>query len=211
MKIYTFLKKPDQDMLNDESIDLTVKYALYAITPVKDDAKTFKKSRNMSFFIEREIDVDEEDADQYLLRHRGQILNRYWMISYQNKNTDNQTPYWMQILMTENELNFTMETSDSGSILNRISNWVPIDIFDGKTKKALYKLRYDKAMQCALSMSASEKLENLVSFDQGDFWDIGLSFDMFAIFMILYQSTFSVDFFAYANVSYEEPKEETYK
>ena len=206
MKIYTFLKKPDEEMLHDDTVDLNIKYALYAITPVKDDAKTFKKSRNMDQFISRDIDVDEEEYDQYLLRNRGKILNRYWLQSYKDKNTDNQTPYWINVLMTENELNFTIETTDSGTVLNRISNYIPIDIFDSKTKKSLYTLRYHKAMQSALSMTASEKL-SYMDFGEGDFWDTGLSFDMFAIFMLLYQNTFSVDFFEFTDITYEQPKE----
>lgn len=209
MKIYTFLKKPDQDMLHDDTIDLTVKYALYAITPVKDDAKVFKKSRNMDQFISRDIDVDDDEYDHYLLRNRGKILGRYWIQSYKDKNTDNQTPYWINVLMTENELNFTMETTDSGSVLNRITNYIPIDIFDGKAKKSLYSLRYHKAMHSALSMIASSKLD-FMPMDDGDFWDTGLSFDMFAVFMLLYQSTFSVDFFEFTTISYEQPNEETY-
>ena len=209
MKIYTFLKKPDEGMLHDEAIDLNVKYALYAITTVKDDAKAFKKSRNMDKFIQRDIEIDEEDCDEYLLHHRGHLLKYYWLQSYKDKNTDNQTPYWIHVLMTENELNFTIETTDSGAILNRISAFIQIDLFDGKTKKALYKLRYDKAMQSVLSMTASERLDFMPP-DEGDFWDTGLSFDMFAIFMILYQNTFSVDFFDFTEVTYEQPSEDTF-
>lgn len=209
MKIYTFLKKPDKEIIDDNSIDLSIKYPLYAITPVKDDAKVFRKSRDMNKFIERVIDVDDDGYDHYLLIHRSQILNRYWLESFKDKNTNNQTPYWINILMTENELNFTMETTDTGSILNHISNYIPIDIFDGKSKKSLYTLRYDKAMYSALSTTSIEKLVQ-IEYNEGDFWDTGLSFDMFAIFMMLYQSTFSVDFFEFTKISYEKPEGDTF-
>lgn len=207
MKIYTFFRKPDNTMINDDSIPLNIKYALYAITPTKELAKVFQKSRNMDKFIMKVIDCEDdgEEYDMYLVRNRSRILNWYWLSSFKDKNGDNQRPYWVRVLITENELNFTTETTDTGTILNRIKLYVPIDIFSGKTKEALYKLRYDKAMMSvtALSDIASTYIE---SPEDGDFWDTGLSYDMFAIFMLLYKDTFSTDFFSYVKISNTQPE-----
>lgn len=207
MKIYTFFRKPDNTMINDDSIPLNIKYALYAITPTKELAKVFQKSRNMDKFIMKVIDCEDdgEEYDMYLVRNRSRILNWYWLSSFKDKNGDNQRPYWVRVLITENELNFTTETTDTGTILNRIKLYVPIDIFSGKTKEALYRLRYDKAMMSvtALSDIASAYIE---SPEDGDFWDTGLSYDMFAIFMLLYKDTFSTDFFSYVKISNTQPE-----
>lgn len=208
MKIYTFLKKPDDDMLHDDSIPLDQKYALYAITPTKQLAKIFQKSRDMNQFIMRVINCDDgDDYDMYLMRNRSRLLNWYWLQSYRNKNTDNQEPYWVHVVMTENEINFTTETTDTGTILNRLRSFIPVDVFQGKTKEALYRLRYNKAMSAVLSLS-DEELPFIERPDDGDYWDTGLSFDMFAIFMLLYRTTFSTDFFAYTEVSNSMPEYE---
>lgn len=205
MKIYTFLKKPNEAMLNDSTVPLDVKYALYAITPTKKDAKIFQKTRDMNQFIMRVIDVDEDEGyDEYLIRNRAHLLQYYWLESYKDKNTDNQTPYWIHVLITENELNFTMEVSDSGSILNRLNGFVPIDIFDEKPKNALYHLRYHKVIQSIVNTTMTEKFE--YHSEENDFWDLGLSFDMFGIFLILYQHTFSTDFFSHTEVSFTQPE-----
>lgn len=206
MKIYTFFKKPDDDMLHDDSIPLSQKYALYAVTPTKSLAKIFQKSRDMNQFIMQTIECDEgEEYDMYLLRNRSRLLNWYWLISYRNKNTDNQEPYWIHVVLTANELDFTMETTDTGAILNRIDSYIPVDLFEGKTKDALHKLKYHKAMASVLAFS-TEDLPFIDKPDDGDFWDIGLTFDMFAIFMVLYKSTFSTDFFDHTRISNTQPE-----
>lgn len=207
MKIYTFFRKPDNAMIGDDSIPLNIKYALYAITPTKELAKVFQKSRNMDKFIMKVIDCEDdgEEYDMYLVRNRSRILNWYWLSSFKDKNGDNQRPYWVKVLITENELNFTTETTDTGTILNRIKLYVPIDIFTGKTKEALYRLRYDKAMMSVTTLSDTASMY-IEPPEDGDFWDTGLSYDMFAIFMLLYKDTFSSDFFGYVKISNTQPE-----
>lgn len=212
MKIYTFLKKPEPEDVLDDTLDLRIKYALYALTTEKKKAKLFKKARNMELFIERVIDVDDDAGDEYLLRNRGHILQHYWIPSFSNKNKDDQSPYWVRILVTENELNFVMETTDTGSILNKISGFVPVEVFTSKIREALFTLKYDKASRNVLAMSIGEnrfrRFVDEFPMEDYDFLDLGLSFDSFSIFMILYQKILSVDFFETIEVSYTEPKNE---
>lgn len=212
MKLYTFLKKPDDEMLHDDTIPLEVKYSLYAITPTKKDAKIFKKSRNMDKFIMRVIDIDEEDGyDEYMIHNRGKILSWYWLESYRNKNTKNQEPFWVHVLITENELNFTIEMTDSGAILNRLEHVIPIEYFEGEMKEALYDLRYDKVVRMVMGMQLINQDTELNSeaYEYYDsFFDTGIKFDMFAVFLLLYEDTFSTDFFTFTEISNTQPTDE---
>lgn len=203
MKIYTYLKKPSDIVRNDPNLPLDVKYSLYAITTNKEHSKLFKKTRNMDLFIQRTIEVDtKEDAEKYMKNHRGQVLTKGYIRGVKDKNLDTQRPFFAYVLYTENEINFTMECTDSGQVLNYISSYIPIEIFSDRVREALYTLKYHKAASVVYGRTvASIDVEHPID----DFLDIEMSFDMFGVFILLYQDTFSENFFNYVEITDEAP------
>lgn len=207
MKIHTFYKKPTNEDIMDNATPLDVKYPLYAITPSKKIAKLFKNTRDMNQFIYSVIDCEpDEGYDEYFIAHRGQLLQKSWLEGIRDKNKDTQEPYWVEVLLTENELNFTMEAVDSGLVLNRVSSYMPVPIFAGKYVDALQAIQYEKAALFALSMRGSDLIES-VHPTEYDVLDLDMTFDMFAVFMLLYQKTLSPDFFTNITISDIQPEQ----
>lgn len=200
MKVWAFYLKPDKldkDIPISENYQYDVKYPLYACTSDKSLAKLFRLGRNMNNFLEKRWDIPKDNIDQWFVEHRGANLSFYRLQSYRNKNLNNQTPYFVNVLITDNEVNYTMEVCDSGEILNRVPGWIFSPIFKGKIEDALAHLAYDKSARFALSskLDVSEDLAEYEYPPDIDILDLNLDFDQFGVFVEIYSNTLSEVFF----------------
>lgn len=205
-KIWTFYKKPDEKLLEiGDEIPLDTKYALYAITSSKKIASIFEKSRNMDLFLKKVIECDKDDLEDYMKRHRSSHLNWYWLQSYRNKNTSMQEPYFTRVLMTENELNFTLEVSDGGALAYFFKHFIPTEIFESHIRKYLRILKYDEFSAFVMM----ERNQTPYNMDEDiDFYSLTMSFEQFGTFFMLYEKTFSERFAEYIEVSDDVPDTE---
>ena len=192
MKIWKFIKKPGKDdPFQYDNIEY--KYPVYAIASNKKDAKEFIRTRNQDKFIKIVHDLEEDEYTEYLNAHRGKLLSNVKLETIKGKNTNNQIPMEVDVLITDSELNFVMEMVDTAGILNIIKNWIPIDIFRDDIREALSNLNYDKA--------ATFSGYGNVNADFDMIYEIGYSFDQFGTFLALYGDTMSDDFFMSCNMN----------
>jgi len=175
------------------------KPSLYAVTPEKKHAKIFEHQRNMDKFIHKVIKNEDMDEDMFLRHYSDKILNPCKLEAVINRNLDNQDVKYVEVMSTESELDFMMENCDGGYILNRISDYEPIDIFTKEVQADLRYIKYDKAGECAMIMRSAEGElpdREVGIYESGEaFFDIGMRFDQFGVFMLLYQKYMSLNFF----------------
>lgn len=203
MKLWAFYRKPEKYMENmdEREVPIDTKYALYAITADKLCAKAFEGSRNMDLFLKRVIKCDEDDIDEYLIQHRSSQLTWCWLETFRNRNRANQQQCFAHVLLTENELNFTTESVDSGTVLSRIRNFLPIEIFNEEIARYLRDVRYDE-VSTMIMMGRGEYPFN----GTDEFSYLSVSFDQFAVFMMFYEKTFSEHFFDYVKIQDTPPE-----
>lgn len=204
MKVWVFYKKPSKDLKNIpiESIGYNRKYPIYAITDNKKFAKIFRNSRNMDKFLEKQWDISKDEVDEWRITHRGSELSMVPLESFKNKNTDNQSVCYVEILATEDEINYTLEICDTGQIFNKIEHWVDPSIFTKKIRNALEILKYRMAMKFFYGFTTSLPFED----DLGgpvDVIDLDVSFDQLSIFLLIYNDMISPSFMEYIHV-YDE-------
>ena len=200
-KIWRFYKKPTEEMkkFTNQELRLDVKYPLYAVTADKKMANMFRKTRNMDLFLEKSSSIDKDDVGMYLRAHDHATIDIYELDTYKDKNLPTQEPMVAKVCMTKSEYDYVADASDTGSILNLVSDWagwVPIELFTPKIKKLLYKLGYHKAQLFVYQGEIPFYLDM-----QGDatgisFYDLEYEFDQFGVFVVLYEHTFSKDFSA---------------
>lgn len=201
-KVWKFYKKPTEEMkkYDNKEIRLDVKYPLYAVTADKNLAKIFRRTRNMKLFIEKTGFLEKEELEDYLRVHDHSRLNIYSLATYKDKNLETQEPMTADVCMTKNEYNYTTEAEETGGILNLISGWIPVKIFTPKIEKLLIRLGYQKCMQYVFQGDLPFDPDMTDGFS---YYDLNLEFDVFGIFVILYQDTFSKDFFEHVKMTHE--------
>lgn len=195
MKIYKFYKKPDKEhenMIIRNDYDLMTKYPLYALTNDKKLAKKFRKTRNMKMFLEKVDDMDNEQYVMFAKKHRGRVIVSTTLETVLDKNTENQKVAYATVIATDNELNYLMESIDTGQILNLvIQNWVPIQIFTEEVQSFLKDLLYDKVTAFIAASSTEDK------YMVGDYEmiDLPIEFDQLYAFYIIYNDILTSGFF----------------
>lgn len=199
MKIWSYRLKSKDDEMGEAYEDLKTKYPLYAITPKKEIAKTFEATRNMDLFIKIVDEYDGDDSDMFLAKHRGSILSETVLESYKDKNTDHQDTCFAKVVLTENELNFVLEMIESSAVLNKVSYYLPVDIFEKDIKDALRYLQYEHAGNFVSSMRMTEMEMDGAPIDES-FYMLTLEYDMFGVFMLYYGHTFSSGFFEHVEM-----------
>lgn len=198
-KVWRFYKKPTEEMkkYSNKELRLDVKYPLYAVTHDKKLASMFRKTRNMDLFLEKVSSIDKEELEDYLRTHDHSELDIYKLSSYKDKNMDTQEPITTYVCMTKSEYDYTTEASETGGVLSLIKGWVPIEIFTPKIKKILYKFGYQKCQQFVFQgeIPFSEDVT-----DGFGYYDLGYEFDELGVFVLLYQDTFSEEFFNHVKI-----------
>ena len=94
---------------------------LYAVTSKKRLAKEFKKQRDMNQFIEIVTDdLDEEEAHDFMRRHRGAVLEYRTYMHYIEREIYEQHSIPFKILSTEQEKNLVDVTVEVGMFNERL-------------------------------------------------------------------------------------------
>lgn len=200
MKIYAFYKKPTKDIMDLPEKELTIKmkYPLYAFTSDKNIAAVFLLSRKKSAFLRKSYKVTKDEYEEFALPKRGCMLN--WVML---ENSKGKEPTFINLVATENEVDFVLETIEHHGVWNFIDGWVPIDIFRGKFRKCLETLQYDKIYRfvAASRYGSSMNHEDPIYEDGGfDIFDLNIEYSQFGVFIIVYGHLLSKDFMKYADV-----------
>lgn len=153
------------------------KFQLIAMTTDKKIADAFRLGRNNEF-IERVGDFDEDELSEYLVQYRGNVLRYESIKTYLNKNTDNQTPISVDVLMTEHQSMTIDELMDSGVYGLLEFNLINPEIFNDSLFKSLKYLDYIDAYQLITGYTVD---------GSDDFPDVNWKFDALALFMLVYQ------------------------
>lgn len=206
MKFYTFRLIRDEDDVNHIFEDsIGDKYPLYAITKSKKVANRFMAERNMKSLISIPVDKDDSIADEWYQHNRGHIINKYALETYTHKNTDQQDVKYADILATEDEINFSMESIYSLSIVHRFSDYFDVSIFSSDVLHALETLRYPEMSKFHLSMTLGATVSNTVEYvdDQDcNITDLHVRFDQLGVFVFLHREMLTEAF--YANIKIKD-------
>ena len=184
MKVWRFYKKPK----NEKTVpieDIPDAYPLYACTQEKKYAKKFKETRNMDCFIERVTNADSATAEHFLNAHRNRILSNYTLQTVISSPNGEAEPYYIRCIVTENEMEYLSELTDTNQILNFVKGFFPIDYFSENVMESLLTLRYDKYINF--------RIEGFGNSPDG-FYDTNFRYDMFRTYMLLYHHTYRDDF-----------------
>lgn len=194
MKVYKFYLKPDASRLQGNvfgrEMSLEEKYPLYAVCPDKKSYKGFKNSRNMDLFIVKINDVDDEEGDDFIIRHRNKLISLVLLETITNRYTDHQREKYAPVFMTEDEINYLTELTDGGNIIGALmginSPAIPTDIFKSKISESLRYLKYDQAVSLGVEnpYMGSYGVDNL-----------DCIFDQLNSFCLLFHHQLSKDFY----------------
>lgn len=146
MQVWRFYKKPEVDLESiPDSVSITDKYPLYAVTCEKKLAKRFMMERDMDKFIVRtDDDAEKEEYSQFANMNRSTVLDIYKL---ETSNKDNEV-ITVDVLMTFNEYQYVKETM---CVPLFDENWwytMPNpNLFNKSIKKSLRKLGYIQAFK----------------------------------------------------------------
>jgi hypothetical protein len=194
MKVWRFYLKPEEGkrVAKDE---LRYAYPLYALTQEKEYAKRFRKQRNMDLFIERSDNIDDDNVDEYLIANRSRLLSESYFETLITSDDEYRIPSFIKVLYTENELEFLNHTCDVHAIFSQLPGVLPIEIFQPEYRQALYALRYNRVIE-HFNVGLGNTAEGVT--------DIGLQYDMFAVYMYLYGKYYRDDFISTCECKREE-------
>ncbi|MDE7088692.1 MAG: hypothetical protein K2O54_01085 [Prevotella sp.] len=140
MKIYKFYRKHSGEALKEsEDLDVTDKYPLYAFTNDKELRNEFKKTRDMTKFIECKSEIDTSEYLEYANSHSNQSLRKESLKSF---NDYGKEPLILSVpvVCTWNELDYMADAMDN--LLTDIEFSVYPFLFEEKYVKALRTLEY---------------------------------------------------------------------
>lgn len=206
MKIHTFrMKKVDVSYarLYDELDD---KYPIYAFTRDKKLAMRFMEERNQSNFIYIKVDKDDDYAEEWCNHHRRHQIGKYNLETFINKNLDTQDIRYTQIVATEGEIDYLMDSIDTFSIVHRFCKFISPDIFTSKIYDVLKYLGYVDMARFHESMTVTEYQSGIVcepntEEDDLDFLgSIPIRFDQLGSWIVLYSDMLNDEF--YKNLKY---------
>lgn len=139
MHIWRFFRIPDDYDYIPDYVDIRHKLPLYAVTTKKKLAKEFIKGRKKDRFIVKKMEVDEDEANEYLKENRGQIL-KYFDLSTKNNNEIIE----VKVLMTEFENDNLTMMEESFGFLGSITMITP-EVFSEKAWYIIEQLDYSSA------------------------------------------------------------------
>jgi hypothetical protein len=144
MRIHIFRSVRDpEDARYFEGSPLSDKYPLYAYTDKKKYARRFMKERDMHQFVHLTIERDGDEVDKWCKKHQGQELQISKLQTYVYKNTNKQTIKFVPVLLTNSELNFVLESIDSGGMMHYIApKIIQPSIFKSSIEECLDHLGY---------------------------------------------------------------------
>lgn len=185
MHLWRYIKKPTDVELKEDDFPSISKYNLYALTVDKELAKRFEKERDMNRFIKRVTKVSKEEYAEFANSHRGKVLTLQKIRTVENKNTNSQRIFNVELLVTQDEYQFAKEPQIP---INYEGWWTSLDtfklLFNKKIMKALEYLDFIdgyKLFDMGEQMTYEESLYNKLSE-----W----KYDELAYFITLYGDTF---------------------
>lgn len=133
MKIYLFLLIGD----NRGSFDTPI---IYAFTPEKRLAKKFIETRNMDMFIEKTVDVNKNEYNNYLINYKGHLLVDSGFVTSSNNCFSNIST--VKLVVTQHEEETVFIKADI--VLMELSKYTsPIsELFNTELLDALSEVEY---------------------------------------------------------------------
>lgn len=183
MKIWRFYLKPKEGTRVAEN-EFKYSHTLYALTQEKKLAKRFEKERDMSQFILRSDGIDSELGDEFLVSNRAKLLTEDYIETIVEQD-DYSQPAYINVLHTDNELEYMRHVVDTNAIYSTLSGYLPMEIFTEEIREILYKLHYHKVIE-HLQLGLGNCPDGIV--------DVGMQYDMFNLYMLLYGKYYKPDY-----------------
>jgi hypothetical protein len=203
MKIHIFRSvRTPEDARYFEGSELSDKYPLYAYTEKKKYAKRFMKERDMTQFVHLIIERDGDDADKWIKKHQGQELQLSKLQTYLFKNTNKQTIRLVPTLLTVSELNYLLESIDSGSMMSYVApKIIDPSVFKSNIRQCLDDLGYSGIANYVIeqanffSNSSSEVIGPY--YKASEFELDPMTYDQYGAFIIIYKDMLTADFYTH--------------
>jgi hypothetical protein len=160
-------------------------YPLYAVTQDKKLAERFRNERDMDLFIERSKKIHGVNSDEFIMANRSRMLSENYFETIIDKGTDDERPVFLNILHTETECEFTSQAIDTNAIFDALPGVLPMEVFSPSLRQALTVLRYNRVVE-HVRTGLGNNADGVI--------DIGLQYDMFAVYMYYYGYTYRDDF-----------------
>jgi hypothetical protein len=138
MKLYRYYFLPSKD-------DSERKYSLYAITNKKKLAKEFENTRNMSRFMKKVSEVDNEEYVNFANEHREMVLQQESLTTRKTYDNGLIGHTDVNVTCTFGEYQIIKDCAEESATSSREEYWAmarPFSIYSKKIKAALKILEY---------------------------------------------------------------------